>query len=168
MTIVLIICLAFIAVVGLGIVFGGAPWVPTRRSWAQQALKLAQVGAGDVVIDLGSGDGVVLAEACRRGAKRSIGYEINPLLVVWSRWRLRRYHKQAVVYDRDFFRANLPADTTVIYLFGVGRMMNRLAEYLTEQRPKLTAKTVRVVSFGFDIPGLKPVVVKDGFNLYEI
>lgn len=168
MTIAIIICLIFIAIVAVGIFFGGAPWLPTRRPWVRQALDLADVGKGDVVVDLGSGDGVVLQMACQRGAKKAIGYEINPILVLFSKFRTHRYRDKAVTRDCDFFRTDLPVDTTVIYLFGVGRMMSRLAKYLVEQRSRLTAKRIRVVSFGFEIPGLELVKDKNGFNLYYL
>lgn len=168
MTVIVVICLIFIAFVGIGIFFGGAPWLPTRRPWVEQALDLAKVGKNDVVVDLGSGDGVVLGLACRRGAKQAIGYEINPLLVVLSRLQLRRYGKRVLVRDCDLFRTDLPADTTVIYLFGVGRMMNRLADYLAEQRPGIRTRRVKVISFGFEIPGLKLVDSQNGFNLYYL
>ena len=43
----------------------GAPWVPTPYKTIKKMLKLAQVKPGDMVYDLGSGDGRVIIEAAR-------------------------------------------------------------------------------------------------------
>lgn len=59
----------------------GAPYVPTQRKELDEAFDvLRPLRAKDTVLDIGSGDGVVLAAAAHRGA-RAIGYEINPWLV---------------------------------------------------------------------------------------
>lgn len=161
----LIILLLFAIFIGYGILFG-APYLPTRKIWVKDGLDLAKVGKRDVVVDLGSGDGVVLKLALQHGAKRAIGYEINPVLVLISRFRLWRYHKAAKVYCHNFLRADLPADATVIYIFGVARIMDDTLKYLKEQKHHLKGRQLKVVSFAFDIPGLKPVATKNGMNLY--
>ena len=161
----LIILLLFAIFIGYGILFG-APYLPTRKIWVKDGLDLAKVGKRDVVVDLGSGDGVVLKLALQHGAKRAIGYEINPVLVLISRFRLWRYRKVAKVYCHNFLRADLPADATVIYIFGVARIMDDTLKYLKEQKHHLKGRQLKVVSFAFDIPGLKPVATKNGMNLY--
>ncbi|MDR1969811.1 MAG: class I SAM-dependent methyltransferase, partial [Candidatus Nomurabacteria bacterium] len=131
------------------------------------AMKLAKVGSGDVVVDLGSGDGAVLAAALKVGAKRVVGYEINPVLVVWSRLRLRRFKERAVIKTGDFFHAELPADTTVIYLFQVEKVLRKIPGLINRQRSNLKTKKLRVVCFGAEIPGRKFVRELGGMSLYE-
>jgi 16S rRNA A1518/A1519 N6-dimethyltransferase RsmA/KsgA/DIM1 with predicted DNA glycosylase/AP lyase activity len=167
MTIVLIVFAIFVAIFGVGVLFG-APFVPTRKIWIRDALDLAKISRTDVVVDLGSGDGAVLKSALEFGAKTAIGYEINPVLVLFSRFRLRKFHGCAKVLGRDFFRENLPRETTIIYLFGVGRIMPKVAKFLKQQRPDLRAKTVKVVTFGFNLPGATAKAHRGGMNLYEI
>jgi hypothetical protein len=145
----------------------GAPYVPTRRRWARAALDLAAVRRGDVVVDLGSGDGVILKLAAERGA-RALGYEINPLLVVASRLRLWRFGQRAQVKLRNFWRIDLPPDTTVVYVFSVGRDLPKLTKYLTQQAEKLDARPLRVVIFGFNLPGLTAVKENKVAKLYEL
>jgi predicted RNA methylase len=130
-------------------------------------MKLAKVGSGDVVVDLGSGDGAVLAAALKVGAKRVVGYEINPVLVVWSRLRLRRFKERAVIKTGDFFHAELPADTTVIYLFQVEKVLRKIPGLINRQRSNLKTKKLRVVCFGAEIPGRKFVRELGGMSLYE-
>jgi len=166
MIVAIIIGLLIVFVIGAGALFG-APFVPTRKIWIADALKLADISRNDTVVDLGSGDGAVLKCALECGAKKAIGYEINPLLALVSRIRLRKFRERAIVKTRDFFHEDLPADTTVIYLFGVGRIMPKIARYLAKQRPKLTSRTVKVVTFGFAIPDMKMVHERKGMKLYE-
>jgi SAM-dependent methyltransferase len=158
---------AIIAIIGVGVLANGAPFVPTRRKWIADAMKLAQVGKGDVVVDLGSGNGTVLMTALNLGARRVVGYEINPLLVVWSRLRLRRFGKRAVIKTGDFFHTKLPADTTVIYLFQVEKVLRKIPDLIEKQRANLKTKKLRVVCFGAEIPGRKFVRELGGMSLYE-
>ncbi|MCL2174247.1 hypothetical protein FWH58_03100 [Candidatus Saccharibacteria bacterium] len=167
MTIGVIIGCAIVAVIGIGVIIGGAPFVPTRKKWTVDAMKLAGVGSGDVVVDLGSGDGAVLLAALASGARRVIGYEINPLLVIWSRLRLWRYGKRAMIKTGDFFHAKLPPDTTVIYLFQVKKVLRKIPKFIDQQRANLTVKKLRVICFGAEIPGIKFTRELGGMSLYE-
>jgi hypothetical protein len=117
-------------------------------------------------VDLGSGSGVVLTLAAELGAK-AIGYELNPVLVLYSRLRLARYKRDTKVILGNYWRQNLPADTTVVYVFAVTRDAAKLNRYLTEQAAKIDAKTLRVAAFGFSIPNKKPIKRRDGINLYH-
>jgi len=168
MIIGLIVGVLVVAIIGVGVLAGGAPFVPTRKIWIDDAMKLAKVGTGDVVVDLGSGDGAVLEKALNRGAKRAIGYEINPLLVWWSRLRLKKFGKKAKVLNQNFFHEKLPPDTTVIYLFQVDKVLKKIPHFIEEQRANLSTKKLRVVAFGFSIPGWKLKEKRGGMNLYEL
>ena len=64
--------------------FTGAPWVPTGKRTVKSMLEIANVGVGDIVFDLGSGDGRIIFAAARRGAK-AIGIDINPFWILWCR-----------------------------------------------------------------------------------
>lgn len=165
---VFIILLVFLAIVGFGILFG-APFVPTRKIWIKDALDLAKIDGDDVVVDLGSGDGAVLIAAVKRGARRAIGYEVNPLLALWSRLRARLAglnHCEIRVQMADFFHAKLPADVTVIYLFQVDRAMKKIPNFIRENRVDIKTKQLRVVCFGFALPGEKVVRTNNGMRLY--
>lgn len=129
----------------------GAPYVPTQRKYLREALtKLYKVGKKDVLLDLGSGDGIVLKEANRLGAK-AIGYELNPLLVLISRLRTG---KQAKIYLRNMWSAQFPADVTVVYVFSDGRDVRKLALKLQSESKRL-GRGFTVISYGFKLPGLE-------------
>src|SRR5688572_19392964 len=54
-------------------------YVPTPHKVVDAMLKVAKVGKGDVLYDLGSGDGrIPIAAARKYGIARGIGIEINP------------------------------------------------------------------------------------------
>src|SRR4051812_36386452 len=59
---------------------GTVPYVNTPMEIVQRMLRMAEVGAGDYVIDLGSGDGRIVIEAAKRGA-RGLGVDLDPTLV---------------------------------------------------------------------------------------
>lgn len=153
-----------VALFGL-VVLRGAPYVPTKRRYLEKALTdLYPLTDKDTLVDIGSGDGVVLRTAARRGAK-AVGYEINPILVVIS--RLLSRSPLISVRLMDFWYADLPRDTTIIYTFGEARDIKRMYE-----KAELTAlahnKVIYFMSFGFDVPGKKAFKYDGSFYLYKV
>lgn len=126
--------------------FFGAPYLPARRPDVEAALDLAELRPGEKLIDLGSGDGVVLIAAAKRGAT-AVGYEINPLLYAWSLLRTRRYRKQITIYLRSYWRAQLPP-ADVIYTFLITHHMKQLDAKLSAE----LSRPARVVSYVFELP----------------
>ncbi|MEQ1885636.1 MAG: methyltransferase domain-containing protein [Bryobacteraceae bacterium] len=129
------------------------PFLGSAQDAVDGILKLAQVKKGDVVYDLGSGDGrIPIAAAKQRGA-HGVGIEIDPALVKQS----RENAATAGVADRvrfveaDLFEADIH-DATVVVLF--------LAPELNLQlRPKLLRELnpgTRIVSNTFDMYDWKP------------
>jgi cyclopropane fatty-acyl-phospholipid synthase-like methyltransferase len=84
----------FFSIIGILIsyylgVFEGAHYMPTTNEIVIQMLTMAELKPGDKLVDIGSGDGRILIAAAQQGIE-SVGYEINPLLVLWSRSRIKR------------------------------------------------------------------------------
>ena len=96
-------------------VFFGAPYLPTLSNRADDALDMLDLSKGDLLLELGSGDGRLLQRAAKRGIK-SIGYELNPLLVIYSRIRLWPYRKLASVKLANYWAVDLPK-AQGIYVF---------------------------------------------------
>lgn len=117
------------------VVFRGAPYVPSHRKYAKLALtKLYKLKSNDVLLDLGSGDGTILRIASKQGAM-AIGYELNPVLVMITKFLARGDKKQRVALA-DMWLADFPADTTVVYAFSVSRDSAKLAAKLQQQATK--------------------------------
>lgn len=157
----------FILLFGLGIIAGGAPFVPTRKKWIKDAMVLANIKPSDIVVDLGSGDGSVLMAAIESGAQAAIGYEISPLLVIWSRFRLRKLSNKVTIIDKNFFNVDLPKEITVVYMFQATRALKGVKAYFESQKLHLQTDKLRIVCFGFEIPGCKAVGERGGMMLYE-
>lgn len=130
------------------------PFVPTPNEVVEQMLKMANVSDGDIVFDLGSGDGRIPITAVQKyAAKRAVGVEINPDLVKKS----RENAEKAGVSDRveflqqDLFKTNL-RDANVVTLYLLPNVNLKLRPKLFEELKPGT----RVVSHAFNMGDWKP------------
>ena len=138
-----------IALLGFSVFFG-APYVPSRRRDLKRMFdELYPLSAKDTVIDVGSGDGIILREASRRGAK-AVGYEISPLLVVISKWLSRR-DKKVTITMANFWLAKFPKATTVIYAFSVERDAKKLTKKIQSESNRLN-KPLILICYGSPLP----------------
>jgi SAM-dependent methyltransferase len=138
---------------GPGLVPPGAPYIATPDQVGVAMLRLAATTAGDVVYDLGSGDGRVVIAAAREFSALGVGVEIDPALVQQSRESALR----AGVGDRvrflwqDIF-ATPVGEATVVTLY-LGEALN------LKLRPKLLAELrpgARIVSHAFGMAEWAP------------
>ena len=149
-----------------GTALTGAPFVPSRRKELRIIFEeLYKLGKKDLLVDLGSGDGKVLKAASEFGAK-AYGIELNPILVLISKIRFISNPRIKTVM-RDFFRCDLPGDTTVVYVFGDGRDMKRITEKVEEQARKMK-HPIYLISHAFEIPGHKVQKRCRAYLLYKI
>lgn len=156
----------FVLAVFFGAVtFRGAPYVPSQKYYINQALTdLYKLSDKDLLVDIGSGDGVVLRVASKLGA-RAVGYEINPILVFISRF-LSRKDKKVSVRLADFWFSRLPDGTTVVYVFSVKRDMKKLIKWVQNETNRL-GHPVFVISLGFELGDEKPVRDAGAYHLYQ-
>lgn len=144
----------------------GAPYVPSKTTELKRAFRhLYKLGPDDLLVDLGSGDGVVLKAARECGA-RAFGVEINPLLVLLTKLRFWR-DKKVQVRSGNLFRINFPVETTVVYVFGEDRDINKMAAAIAKQAAKL-GRDLYVISHAFPIENLKPLKTYRAYFLYKI
>lgn len=139
------------------------PFVPTNQPTVEAMLRIANVGPGDFVIDLGSGDGRILITAARERGARGFGVDLDPRRVEESLENARA----AGVADRvNFHRRNLfdtsIADATVVTMYLLPRVNLAL-------RPRLLAELkpgTRVVSHDFHMEDWKADLVATvrGYN----
>ena len=97
----------------------GAPWVPTSKRLVGRVLTLAELKPGELLYDLGSGDGRIVIAAARDFGARSVGIEIDPFRVFYSRQRISQLglREKASIVRGDLFKVNLKdADVVVLYL----------------------------------------------------
>src|SRR5207249_5027289 len=63
----------------------GVPFVPTPIDVIDRMLEMAQVKSGDVIYDIGSGDGRIIIQAAKKHGVRGVGIEIDPDLAQKAR-----------------------------------------------------------------------------------
>jgi len=144
------------------IVLRGAPYVPSHRRQLERAFtELYKLTDKDTLVDLGSGDGIVLRAAARHGAA-VIGYELNPFLVLYS-W-LHRGKKQKVYLQDFLLLQHLPPEVTVVYIFATGSSIESIGRKMQQWS---AAQPLHLISYGFELPGRQPLRSVGAMHLYE-
>jgi len=160
----LVIILAILALSFGFVVFRGSPYVPSRKNDIRQALnELYRLKSDDLLVDIGSGDGIVLREAAKIGAS-AVGYEINPILVTISRF-LSRNHKKIKIIFADFWSSQIPDKTTVVYVFSATRDMKKIIEKLQNEATRIGHK-LNVISYGSEFDNIKIIKNVGAYHLY--
>lgn len=133
------------------IILFGPPFIPTPMRIIKDLTQIANISKDDVVIDLGSGDGRMLIHAARLGAIAK-GWEINPLLVLWTRLVVHRYRvsKRVKVYLQNYHKADL-SDATIVFLYNFPLHVPKLEQKLQKDLPAGTT----IISYKFTFPTLK-------------
>jgi hypothetical protein len=128
------------------------PFVPTPQEVVDKMIELGGVKKGDVVYDLGSGDGRIVITAAKKGA-RAVGFDVDGDLVKESRENIRKagLEKLAEIKQQDILTVDLsPATVVTMYL---------LPDVNLKLKPNLLSQLKpgsRVVSHAFDMGDWKP------------
>ena len=166
LALIIIVMMALIAGIFLLTGLTGAPYVPTLKNKLPKAFtELYRLSKKDLLIDLGSGDGSVLEEASKTGAK-TLGIEINPILALMASWRFHK-NKQIKIKCRNFYTFQFPAETTVIYAFAESLHIRSIYRKIQAEATRLD-KTLYFISNAFDVPEVKEVKKVGSFYLYKL
>jgi predicted RNA methylase len=127
-------------------------FVPTPPQVVAKMLELAEVKKGDVVYDLGCGDGRIVVTAAKERGARGVGIDVDPERIRESRENVRKNGVEDLVTIKqaDIFQADL-SGATVITLYLLPDLNVRLMPRLRALRPG-----TRIVSHDFDMKGAKP------------
>ena len=139
----------------------GAPYLPTLRAKVPLALDMLDLEKGQTLLELGSGDGRLLRAAAERGLN-AVGYELNPLLVIYSKLITFKYRKQVRIVWENYWKAEWPK-TDGIFVFLLQPYMEKLDKKITQEK----LKNISLVSFAFTINSKKPAKQKEGLYLYK-
>ncbi|HEY2986357.1 MAG TPA: class I SAM-dependent methyltransferase [Candidatus Binatia bacterium] len=130
------------------------PYVPTPQEVVDRMLELVQVKKGDVVYDLGSGDGRIVVTAAKKYGVKAIGYEIDPQRIKESHENIKKagVEKLVEIKQQDIRTVDLSgASVLTMYLLPEVNMMLR-PNIWSQMKPGS-----RVVSHDFDMGDWKPV-----------
>lgn len=127
-------------------------WVPTPKSLVEKMLKMAEVKPSDIVIDLGSGDGITVITAAKQFGVRATGIEYNPDMVELSK---RNAQKEGVADKTEFIRGDIFATdfskATVLTMYLLPYLNMKLRPTILNMRPG-----TRVVSHAFTMEDWAP------------
>jgi ribosomal protein L11 methylase PrmA len=128
-------------------------FVPTPQEVVEDMLRLANVRKGDVLYDLGSGDGRIPVTAAKLYGVRAVGIDIDPERIREAQENARKNGVEKLVQFRmdDLFKADF-RDATVITLY-------LLPDLNVKLRPRLLRELkpgTRIVSHQFDMGTWKP------------
>jgi SAM-dependent methyltransferase len=129
----------------------GAPWVPTPMSKVHKMLRLAGVGPGDLVYDLGCGDGRMIITAAQHYGAQAVGIEIDPLRYLWCQMRITALGLRGrvrVTYG-SFYKQDL-SDANVVTCY----LLQSTNERLESKFRRELCPSTRVVSNTFPFPSL--------------
>lgn len=135
-------------IVLLYFVLTGAPYMPTRREGIERIMALCEIKPGDKAADIGSGDGRIVIALAKAGAEAH-GYEINPILVWWSRKKIRDagLAGKAFIHQKNLWTVDF-SPYQAVTLFGVTHIMRALEKKLRRELPP----GARAVSLEFRFP----------------
>jgi predicted RNA methylase len=135
-----------------------APFVPSPILVVQHMLQLAQLKPGEVLFDLGAGDGRTVIMAAKTFGARGVGVELREDL---AKKALGTIHDNGLsdrvtIVNGDMFNVNLTsADVVFLYL------TTSANEKIRSKLETELKKGVRVVSHDYEIVGWKPVKVEN-------
>jgi predicted RNA methylase len=133
-----------------------APYIPTPQAVVEKMLEAGHIKPGDVVYDLGAGDGRIVITAAREYGAKAVGIEIQKDLVEKVRERIRELDledKVTIVHD-SFLHADL-SPATVVTMYLLTSSNDRLRPILE----KALKPGTRVVSNQFPVKGWRPIAI---------
>jgi len=134
------------------------PYVPTPQAVVDRMLELAQVKKGDVVYDLGSGDGRIVVTAAKKYGVKAIGFEIDPQRIKESHENIKKAGVENLVEIRqqDIRTVDLSqASVLTMYLLPEVNLMIR-PNIWKQMKPGS-----RIVSHDFDMGDWKPLKTEE-------
>src|SRR5918999_2900139 len=128
-------------------------FVPTPQDVVDDMLRLANVRKGDVLYDIGSGDGRIAIAAAKKYGIRAVGIDIDPERIREATENARKAGVSNLVEFRqeDLFKADF-REATVITLYLLPDLNVKLRTRLWEEMKP----GKRIVSHQFDMGTWKP------------
>ncbi len=129
------------------------PYVPTKYPVVDEMLRIVGVDKGDIVYDLGCGDGRIVITAAQRYGAKGVGFDIDPERIQESRDNAKKAGVTGLVqfFEQDLFTADFhQASVMTLYL---------LTSVNLKLRPKILRELkpgTRVVSHNFGMGEWKP------------
>jgi len=127
-------------------------FVPTPQEVVDKMLELAEVKEGDVVYDLGCGDGRIPVTAAKKYGVKAVGFDVDPQRIKESKENVakNKVEKLVTIKQEDIFQQDL-SGANVVTLYLLPSLNVKLMPQLQKLKPGS-----RIVSHSFDMKGAKP------------
>jgi SAM-dependent methyltransferase len=132
------------------------PFVPSPMPVVLRMLEVAEFKNGDVLYDMGSGDGRIIIQAAKKYGVRGVGVDLNPELVEKARANAIEEGVSHLVEFRaaDGLTVDI-SEATVVTLYMFKWFNNQLRPKLQKLKPGS-----RVIAHDFDIDDWKPTKIE--------
>ena len=146
----------FLALSAIGNAQDTIPFVPSPPHIVEKMIEAAEIKKGDILFDMGSGDGRIVIEAAKKYGIRGVGIDLNPELVAKARDNAKKEGVSHLVEFRaqDGLTVDI-SEATVVTLYMFKWFNNALRPKLQKLKPGS-----RVVAHDFDIDDWKPTRVE--------
>lgn len=166
----IISCISLLALIALisflAPYFFGAPFEPMPKEDIKKILKILEKMKSRKrnikIVDLGSGNGDIIFELSKKNY-RAVGYEINPILFLYSKIKrriLKAYNTE--IYFSNFWKKNL-SNFDVVVVFQIGYIMEKLEKKLKKE----LKKRALIISYHWKFPNWKHIKRNGDFYLYK-
>lgn len=168
---ILITILLVFLILGFALFFVGLffelPYVATQDDKVETIIKLANIKKGEMVVDLGSGDGRLLYASAKLDAI-AIGYELNPLLIIITivLSKIKGLSKNVIVKKQSLWEADLKT-ADVVFVYGRKHTMKRFQDFVYKNCKKgarILVNSDKTVEF----PSKNPQKSENGIFLYKV
>ncbi|NQV12235.1 methyltransferase domain-containing protein [Candidatus Uhrbacteria bacterium] len=130
-----------------GTILTSAPWVPTSKVISRKMCEFGGLKKGDRVLDLGCGDASILIVAAQEFGATCVGVELNPMVALMARTRVRLAGVQdnVKIVRENMFTVDLP-DVDVVMMYLLPKATHKIEKRLQDRYKHLT-----VISHGFEL-----------------
>ena len=153
---VLVVCGLTLLMRQVGLAQDSIPYVPSPMYVVNKMIEVAEIKKGDVLYDMGSGDGRIVIEAAKKFGIRGVGIDLNPELVGKANDNALSEGVSHLVEFRaqDGLTVDI-SEATVVTLYMFKWFNNALRPKLQKLKPGS-----RVVAHDFDIDDWKPTRIE--------
>jgi predicted RNA methylase len=133
------------------------PFVPTPIEVVKKMVELANPKPNELLMDLGCGDGRIIRYASKEYGCKSIGIEINPLLINYTNKKIieEKINNAKIIhgdlFNYDFNKANI----LTLYL------TSKAIEFLKPKLMQMLLNGSRIICHDFPIKDLKPKIIEE-------